>query len=89
MNKEFNSKGFDLYEIAHNQWVLDTKVADIFGGSWSDVLRYAVSIGFKLSEIDTAVVEMVKHDHNAAHFGGGRGFIFTFKKDFSHGKKAS
>jgi hypothetical protein len=86
INKEFNPKGYDLYEVAHDEWILDNRSDEIFGGSFKDVVRYAVTIGFNVNEIEIAVNEMLAKSHNGAHFGGGRRFIFTFQKDFKHEK---
>ena len=90
MIKEFNSSGYNLYEIAHDEWILDDRNDTIVGGSFKDVIKYAISLGFNLEEIEVAVTEMVKREHNAAHFGGGRKFIYTFQKEFrDDGQKAS
>lgn len=89
MDKYLNSAGFDLYEVTANEWILNIKGGALYVGEFKKVVRHAASkLGFSLSELDSAVKEMVKNDHNAAHFGMYRGFMYTFKKDFNE-RKAS
>jgi len=42
-----------------------------------------------MSEIEIAVREMLVNDHNAAHFGIYKKFIFSFKKEFPNVRQAS
>lgn len=90
MERDINTTGYDLYEVANDQWALHVKGGAAFVGSFRKVVRHAVTrLGFKLSEIEYATQEMLKQDHNGAHFGVYRGFIFTFKKDFKAVKAAT
>jgi hypothetical protein len=80
-------QGFDIYEVTPNEWVLDTKVAEIYAGTFVQMATYAaLKYGFSLDEIEFAVTEMTKHGHNGAHFGVNRGFIFSFTMDFTNGR---
>lgn len=86
----FTSEGYDLYEVTKNEWILHVKNGAIYTGTFKKVIKYAVTkMGFKLEEFDIAVKEMVKYNHNGAHFGMYRGFIYTFQKDFKHVQAAS
>lgn len=81
---KLNSAGFDLYEIYPNQWMLHDKTdMRVYNGTLVEIGKFAVqTFGFELSEIEFAIKEMYKRDHNGSHFGMNRTFIFTFKKDF-------
>jgi hypothetical protein len=90
MDKNLNSAGYDLYEASYTHWAIHTKDGPVFVGSFKDVATHMVSqLGFKLDEIEYAVKTMIEKNHNGAHFGMYRGFIFTFQKEFKHDKQAS
>lgn len=90
MQTSINSTGYDLYEITQNEWILKVKNGPMYVGTFKKVVKHAVTkMGFDLEEINVAVKEMIKYNHNAAHFGMYRGFIYTFQKDFTNVKQAS
>lgn len=89
MEKHLNSSGYDLYEITPDEWILNVKDGPLYIGTFKKVVKHAIKMGFKMEELEIAVSEMLKKDHNAAHFGIHKGFIHTFKKDFSDAQKAS
>jgi hypothetical protein len=87
MDTNLNTAGYDLYEVSEDHWALNVKGGAIFVGTFKKVVIYAVlRLGFKLEEIEYATREMINKDHNGAHFGMYRGFIFTFQKEFKHVK---
>lgn len=88
MERETTTTGYDLYEVANDQWALHVKGGAAFVGTFRKVITHAVThLNFKIEEIEFATKEMIKQEHNAAHFGMYRGFLFTFKKDFVHVKR--
>jgi len=90
MDTNLNTAGYDLYEVSGDHWALHVKEGPVFVGSFRKVVTHAVTrLGFKLSEIEIATKEMIKMEHNGAHFGMYKGFIFTFQKEFKHVKQAS
>jgi hypothetical protein len=90
MDTNLNTAGYDLYEVSEDSWALHVKDGPIFVGTFRKVALHAVTrLGFKLEEIEYAAKEMIKREHNGAHFGMYRGFIFTFQREFKHVKQAS
>jgi len=89
-NKEFNAAGYDLYEVSRDHWAIHVKEGPVYVGSFKKVVKHCVlRLGFDLEEIKVAVDEMLKYNHNGAHFGMYRGFIYTFEKEFKHVRQAS
>ncbi len=89
-NFNLNASGYDLFEITKDEWILNVRGGALFTGTLRTVVLHCVkSLGFKLSEIEVALFEMHKNDHNGAHFGVYKGFIFSFQKDFKYERKAS
>lgn len=85
-----DSAGYDLYEVTRDEWVLEVKNGPIFHGTLVKIGVHAVKrMGFKMGDIEIATQEMLKHGHNAAHFGMYRTFMFTFQKDFKTDKRVS
>ena len=90
MERNLTTTGNDLYEVAPDQWALHVKGGAAFVGNFKNVVTHAVKkLNFKFEEIEFATAQMVKNDHNGAHFGMYRGFLFTFKKDFKYVREAS
>ena len=87
-NYLYNGAGYDLYEIeGEDNWAFHVKEGPVFMGTFKKVVTYMISrLGFDPSEIDYAVKTMVQEEHNAAHFGMYRGFIFSFSKEFKNVK---
>lgn len=89
MEKNINISGYDLYEITKDEWILNVRSGPLHVGTFKDVVKLAVTkLRFSLEEVEFAVKEMIRTDHNAAHFGVQGSFIHTFHKDFNE-KKAS
>lgn len=90
MEKNINIAGYDLYEITKNEWIMHVKGGPVFAGEFKKVVIHAVTkLGFELGEIEIAVQQMLKNDHNGAHFGTYKSFIYSFRKDFKYDKQAS
>lgn len=89
-NSNLNMAGYDLYEITKDEWILHVKNGPIYSGTFKKVVVHAIKrLGFRLEEFDIACQEMIKYNHNGAHFGMYKGFIYTFQKEFKHDRKAS
>lgn len=70
---------YDLKRSSEVKWAIvnrDTK--QVFEGSLKEVCQVAVGLGFDMVEIEDAVNEMAWMEHDAAHFGVFKGFIFTY-----------
>jgi hypothetical protein len=90
LNNTLSANGYDLYEAFEAQWVLDFKNGDAFYGSLEEIGVYMCKkLDFNLREIDIAVEEMIKKNHNAAHFGVFKSMIFTFVKEINLDRKVS
>ena len=91
MNTTLHSSGYDLCELDGDQWAVNVRGGPLFVGTFHKVVIHAVTrMGFQLSEIEFAVKNMIDKNHNAAHFGMYRGFIFTFNREVKDvGRKAS
>jgi hypothetical protein len=90
MDKNLNSLGYDLIDLGDESWVLNVRGGPIYVGTFNKVVKLAVvRLGFSLQEIEFAASTMIEKNHNAAHFGMYRGFIYTFQKDLPNVRKAS
>lgn len=79
---------FELYEINENEWQLHA-AGEAFSGPFVKVIALGImKYDFLADEFDVAVTEMVKNGHDAAHFGFGRRFIYSFNKEAKYEKKA-
>ena len=55
-----------MIEAKNNVWYLQVVGDTAYEGSFREVVLYAVyRVGFKLSDIDSAVQDMAKNGHNA------------------------
>jgi hypothetical protein len=76
------TKGFNLLELSKDTWVFQAVDGESYVGSLKSVIRFAVvEHFFKLKEIETALLEMSKENHNAAHFGMWGTFIHSFNRE--------
>lgn len=91
METSLYSAGYDLYEISKDEWHMTDLDSRVYMGTFKEVVKHAVTMwGFKLSEVEIAISEMVNKGHNAAHFGVYKKFIFTFNlKRYKNGRQAS
>ena len=73
---EIYQLGSDLFEI-HSSFYGEQAMR----GTRLAILTYAVhTLGFKPMELEMALLDMIKRDHNAAHFGINKTFIYSFPK---------
>ncbi len=82
--REVTFSSYDLAMGPEGLWTLYGSGTAIFRSNFSEVVRFMVSkLDFDLAEIELAAEEMDKLNHNRAHFGTYKSFIFTedqFKK---------
>lgn len=84
------TSGYDLHEIENDKWTFDVKDEKTYTGTFKQVVVYMIEIaGFNAEIIEEAITEMIKRDHNGAHFGIYKRFIFSFVKEINNGRKAS
>lgn len=81
METSINSAGYDLYEVQTDSWVLSDRIGGYCTGTFKNVVKGAILMGFEMKEIEIAVEEMIKHGHDASHFGMYKGFIYTFQRE--------
>lgn len=78
--------GFNLIELSDNKWRLEGHFG-AFEGTFLQVMVYAThKVKFDTAQLELAVEEMVKGDHDLAHFGIHGGFIFSKNREESHAK---
>lgn len=80
MRQHIETSGYYLIENGHDDW---TFIAGDFQyrNSFRNVVICAIARnGFRADDIDDAVKEMVKNDHDGIHFGIFKTFIFTFSQ---------
>ena len=77
LNKE--STGYYLKEVSHDNWSFRSNGEyAIYIGSFKEMVRLMVNAHhFELGNIDLAIKEMLRNDHNMAHFGMHRSFIYS------------
>ena len=74
-----NANGFNLIEIAENVWVFEAIEFESFTGTLREVITFAVRrYAFSVTEIEKALVEMVRMGHRAVHFGMWATFVYSF-----------
>lgn len=64
----------NLYKVSEKEYIFDSCTYDCKG-----VISKMVKCGYKLSEIELALSELIKTDDNVAHFGIHGMFIYTKK----------
>jgi hypothetical protein len=70
-----------MYEITRlddRSWSLTANKSRQFVGSLKDVCKVAIGLGFSFEEIEIAIDEMAWMNHDAAHFGIFKGFIYSY-----------
>ncbi len=51
-------------------------------GTCLAILTYCVhTLGFNANELEFALLDLIKNDHDAAHFGVNRTFIYSFNRN--------
>jgi hypothetical protein len=69
---------YDIRRIDERKWSITTNKTRSFVGSLKEVCQVAVGIGLSIDEIEYALTEMAWMDHDVAHFGIYKGFIFSY-----------
>lgn len=70
-----------MYKLKHvneSEWSLEIEnVKTPLVASLKQVCKFAVELGFEMEEVEAAVNEMAWMEHDVAHFGVFKRFIFT------------
>lgn len=84
-----NFEGYNLIEYSKDEWYLQVIGQVAYKGTFRQAIIFAISkLGFKIEELDMAINIMLQEDHNIAHFGMYRGFMYSHRQDFSKRKVA-
>jgi hypothetical protein len=77
---------YDLIQNVDGTWTLKAGGVSVYRGDLKTATTYMLKkFGFRFHEIEIATEEMESKDHNHAHFGSYRSFIFTTDKRTSSG----
>jgi hypothetical protein len=80
MQKELNSKGYNLIMVQADSWIFDDNSGKEFQGSFKSVIQHAITKGFEMKEVEYAVNQIMDQDHTTAHFGMFKKLMFTTKE---------
>ena len=80
MKTALNTKGFNLHMIELNTWVFDDHSGVLFDGKFRNVVEHMVDHGFPLHEVELAMNEILKNNHDSANFGMYKSFIFSYNR---------
>lgn len=77
---------FELYcpatDMIHGIWQIHTKSHGAYEGDYISIIRICIrELEISETELDVAVQEMCKKNHNCAHFGIFRTFLFTYNRE--------
>lgn len=68
-------------DMIHGEWQIHTKHNGAFAGDFTAIIAYCINtLEMDREELDVAVSEMCKNDHNCAHFGMWKSFIHTYNR---------
>lgn len=85
----FESSGYQLIEI-NNAFYFFAKKELIFKGPLDFVIKNMVKkLDFDFHELNIAVMQMGKHNHNCAIFGIFKRFIYTLSVGVNNDRQAS
>ena len=86
MQIQTNAAGYNLYEESNGKWTLEN-LNPIFSGTLKEVGLFMVrEIGFSMPQLEMALNAMADENHNAAHFGVFKKFIYSYERDKYVGK---
>lgn len=75
-------------DMIHGEWQIHTKYSGAFAGDFMSIISYCIQrLEISKEDLDVAVQEMCKNNHNCAHFGIYRHFMYTYNR--GEKKKAS
>lgn len=80
MQSILSSKGANLHMMAPDTWVFDDHSGQLFDGRFKAVISHMIDRGFSMNDVETAVNEIIKNDHDSANFGMFKGFIFSYNR---------
>ena len=85
-----NGNGYDIVNLGNDQWLLDVKGVRKYHGTIDELIEFCTKkYGFEINDLEFAVDMMVSSNHNAAHFGVYRTFIYSFNHKVDYVKKVS
>jgi hypothetical protein len=74
----YNPYGFNLCQLSDNVWSLQVINGKCVIGTFTEVVVTSVyRFGFSVAEIEKGVEAMIELNHNTAHFGLYKKFIFS------------
>lgn len=72
---------YELYKKG-DEWEIHA-TNEAYAGSFKMVISYCIStLAIDSAQLEAAVSDMMQKDHNAAHFGLYKQFIYSFIKEF-------
>jgi hypothetical protein len=74
---------YELYKISDDKYEIHSSFNDVqaMEGTFVAIFVYMTEyLKFFPDEVEYAMVEMIRKDHNAAHFGVNKMFIFSFNR---------
>lgn len=79
---------YELYDKG-NIWEIHIAGKGAYSGSFLKIMYFCVTrLGFKTEDLEEAIHWMVKENHNAAHFGVWKRFMWSFNREEKDGRKA-
>jgi hypothetical protein len=77
---------FELYcpsvDMIHGEWQIHTKHDGAFAGNFTAIIAHCIKkLEISKEDLDVAVQEMCKNNHNCAQFGIYRHFIYTYNRE--------
>lgn len=76
---------FEIIDFGIDWGLYSIKSDHMVCGSFGFVVREAIAIyNVPISEVEIALEELIKNNHNVAHFGYMRRFLFTQFKEVSN-----
>lgn len=82
---------YEIYKLSEDLYqVHSTFTGEIaMEGTCLAILTYCVhTLGFEANELEYALLDLIKYDRDAAHFGIARRFIYSFNRKDKYGKSA-
>lgn len=81
------TSGFELYRLGNDFYQFKT-TKSIFKGDLDEVCNFVYgALGFDLSEIEIAILEMNSNNHKVAKFGILKSFLYTTNETYEDSEK--
>jgi hypothetical protein len=85
-----NVTDYNIIELSEDLWLFQQVGEESIYGTFLEIFLIAlIQYSFNFNELELAIQHMIEEDHNAAHFGMWKSFIYSFNYKFSHERKAS